>query len=43
VNQVEYIETRTDLTDAEIHHILARYDYHIRLAELEEAAALYER
>jgi outer membrane protein TolC len=43
VSQIEFIETRTSLTDAEVHHILYRYDYHIRLAELEEAAALFDR
>jgi outer membrane protein len=43
VSQIEFIETRTSLTDAKVHNILARYDYLIRLSELEEVSALYER
>ncbi|RMI02852.1 MAG: TolC family protein, partial [Calditrichaeota bacterium] len=38
--QIEFLDARTTLTRAEINHILARYDYHIRLAELERVAAL---
>jgi outer membrane protein len=40
--QIEFIDARTMLTQAEINLIVTTYDYHIRYAELERAAAMYE-
>ncbi|MBD3289883.1 hypothetical protein GF337_13840 [candidate division KSB1 bacterium] len=37
---IEYLNSRTTLTNAEIAHIIARFDYQIKIAELERAAAL---
>ncbi len=37
---IEYLNARTTLTNAEIAHIIARFDYQIKIAELERAAAL---
>ena len=40
--QIEFIDGRTRLTQAKINLIVTRYDYRIRYAELERAAAMYE-
>lgn len=37
---IEYLNARTTLTNAGIAHIIARFDYQIKIAELEKAAAL---
>jgi len=42
VSQLEFLDTRRMKTDAEINHIIARYDYQIRLAELEQVSALID-
>lgn len=41
VPQIEYIQARSDYTNAEIQYIVARYDLLIRAAQLERAAAAY--
>ncbi len=38
--QIEYLDYRTTLTGAEIERIIAIYDFHIRCAEFERAAAM---
>jgi len=40
-NQVEFIDARTELTNAELNLTITQYDLLTRLAELERAAALY--
>jgi outer membrane protein len=39
--QIEYLDARTTMTQAEINLIVTTYDYHIRLAELEHATGSY--
>jgi outer membrane protein TolC len=39
-SQVEFLDARTTMTNAEVDRILAMYDYQIRQAELERVAAL---
>ena len=39
--QIEYLDAQTALKEAEINLIVTTYDYHIKMAELERAAALY--
>jgi outer membrane protein TolC len=39
--QIEYLDAQTTLKEAEINLIVTTYDYHIKMAELERAAALY--
>ncbi len=41
VPQIEYMQARSDYTNAEIKYIVARYDLLIRAAKLERAAAAY--
>jgi outer membrane protein len=38
--QIEYLDARTTLTRAEIENIIAVYDFHIKCAEFERAAAI---
>ncbi|MFC2098865.1 TolC family protein [Bacteroidota bacterium] len=38
---IEYIDSRTSMTQAEERLIISKYDYHIKYAELERAACLY--
>ena len=40
-NLVEYTSARTQLTNAEQKRSIARYDYQVKLAELERATATY--
>lgn len=40
-NQVEFIDARTELTNAELNLAITQYDWLTRQAELERAAALY--
>lgn len=40
--QIEYLNARTTLTNAEINQIIARYDYYIEYAALERVAALHK-
>lgn len=40
--QVEFLDARTTMTEAEVDAIIARYEYQIRLAQLERIAALYD-
>lgn len=39
--QIEFLDARNTRTRAEIQHLIATFTIHIRLAELEQAAALY--
>ncbi|MCK4857295.1 MAG: TolC family protein [candidate division Zixibacteria bacterium] len=39
--QIEYLDARTTMTQAEINQIITTYNYHIRYAELERVAALF--
>lgn len=39
--QIEFLNARTALTEAEISHIIALYDYHIRSAEMERVTGSY--
>jgi outer membrane protein len=41
IPHIEYIDARNSLTQAEVNAIVARYEYQIRLAECEKAAADY--
>jgi len=41
VNLLQYIDARTNLTNAELNEIIAFYDYKIKYADYEKAAALY--
>jgi outer membrane protein TolC len=41
VPQIEYMQARSDYTNAEIKYIVARYDFFIQAAKLERAAAAY--
>jgi len=41
-NQVEFINARTQLTNARQRLIIARFDYQVQLAEYERATASYE-
>ena len=40
-SQIEFLDARNSLTNAEINLILAVYDYHIYCAEMERIAATY--
>jgi outer membrane protein TolC len=40
-SQIEYLDARTAFTNAGINQILTTYDFHIKYAQLERAAALY--
>jgi outer membrane protein TolC len=40
-SQIEYLDARTTFTNAGINQILTTYDFHIKSAQLERAAALY--
>lgn len=40
--QIEFLDARATYTNAEISHLLARYDYEIKYAELEYVAALVD-
>ena len=39
---LEYIDSRTEMTNAEMNAIIARYDFFIKYAEYERSACLYE-
>ena len=38
---IEFIDSRTSMTQAEERLIISMYDYHIKYAEMERAACLY--
>ncbi len=38
--QIEFLDARTSLTNAQVNWIIAQHDYHIKYAELERVAAL---
>jgi outer membrane protein TolC len=40
--QIEFLDARTMLTNAEINAILAKYDYQVKISRLERVAALYD-
>lgn len=40
--QIEFLDARTTLTNAEINAILAKYDYQVKISRLERVAALYD-
>lgn len=41
-SQIEFIDARTTMTQAEINNIVTRYDYQIKFAELEKQSATYQ-
>jgi outer membrane protein TolC len=41
ISHIEYIDARNRLTQAEVNAIVARYEFQIRIAECEKAAADY--
>jgi outer membrane protein TolC len=41
--QIELLDARTNLTAAELNRVLTTYDFYLRRAELDRAAALYPR